>query len=70
MLAEFACWDTLAYFAVEGEGEGVLTKAQVLSRHAPRMMERGPSARVKLQYISEAFKRGVVRGDGSVTNRI
>ena len=31
----------------------------------PKMTERAPSARVKFQYISEAFKRGVVRGDGS-----
>ena len=53
----------------ENDAGGVLTIAKALGRNAPRMTERAPSARVKLQYISEAFKRGMVRGDGSDANR-
>ena len=40
------------------EKGGVLAIAEALSRSAPGMTERAPSARVKLQYISEAFKGG------------
>ena len=39
------------------EGGGLLTITITIT--LPRMTERAPSARVKLQYISEAFKKGV-----------
>ena len=49
---------------MEGEGGGVLTIT------IPGMTERAPSARVKLQCISEAFRREVVRGDGINARRL
>ena len=45
----------------EGEGGGIFTITITILG----MMERAPSARVKLQYISEAFKGREVGRDGN-----
>ena len=56
--------------AIQRDSEDVMGGESEEDGDATSMMtERAPSARVKLQYIGEAFKRGVVRGHGSAAQR-